>query len=164
MDADLDTLCTALYVKIDDELKIRPELRRHRPEVGLCPKLSDAELISLCVVQALLGFSSETRFLRFAKEHLRHLFPYIPGQSGYNKRLRRAGEQLSAIIRLLTTETDCWLDDTWLVDSTPVEYGADADRRRFGPRRLRRLRPSAVTPASSGAFASISLRHLLGCR
>ena len=130
VDADLDTLCTALYVKIDDELKIRPELRRRRPEVGLCPKLSDAELISLCVVQALLGFSSETRFLRFAKEHLRHLFPYIPGQSGYNKRLRRAGDQLTAIIRLLATETDCWLDDTWLVDSTPVECGRSRETAR----------------------------------
>ncbi len=57
MDADLDTLATALYVKIDDELKIRPELGRSRPEVGLCPKLSDAELLTLAVIQALLGFS-----------------------------------------------------------------------------------------------------------
>lgn len=123
MDADLDTLCTALYVKIDDELKIRPELRRERPEVGLMPKLSDAELICLAVVQALLGFSSETRFLRHASDHLRHLFPYIPAQSGYNKRLRRAAPQLRAIMRTLAVECQCWHDDTWLVDSTPVECG-----------------------------------------
>ena len=66
MDADLDTLCTALYVRADDELKMRPELARRRPRVGIAPKLSDAELITLAVVQALLGFSSETRFLRYA--------------------------------------------------------------------------------------------------
>jgi len=27
--------------------------------------------------------------VRYARTHLRHLFPYLPGQSGYNKRLRR---------------------------------------------------------------------------
>jgi len=27
--------------------------------------------------------------LRFAGEHLRHLFPFLPQQPGYNKRLRR---------------------------------------------------------------------------
>jgi hypothetical protein len=123
VDADLDTLATALYVRIDDELKMRPELARPRPEIGLCPKLSDAELLTLCVIQALLGFSSETRFLRHASVHLRHLFPYVPGQSGYNKRLRRAAPQLRTVIRLLAQDTDGWFDDTWLVDSTPVECG-----------------------------------------
>ena len=123
MDADLDTLATALYVRIDDALKTRPELTRCRPEIGLCPKLSDAELLTLAVIQALLGFSSETRFLRHASAHLCHLFPYVPGQSGYNKRLRRAAFQLRAVIRLLSIETESFFDDIWLVDSTPVECG-----------------------------------------
>ena len=123
MDADLDTLCTALYVRVDDELKMRPELVRYRPAVGIAPKLSDAELVTLAVVQALLGFGSETRFLRFAKTHLRSLFPYVPNQSGYNKRLRAAAGQLQAFIRILARSTSLWSDDTWLVDSTPVECG-----------------------------------------
>ena len=123
MDADLDTLATALYVRIDDELKIRPELGRWRPNVGLCPRLSDAELITMAVIQALLGFGSETRFLRFARSKLVHLFPYVPNQSGYNKRLRAAAGQLRALVRVLAQETDLWDDDTWMVDSTPVECG-----------------------------------------
>jgi hypothetical protein len=99
VDADLDTLCTALYVRVDDELKMRPELGRCRPAVGIAPKLTDAELIRLSVVQALLGFSSQTRFLRFARQHLSHLFPYVPTQSGYNKRRRAAAGQFQALIR-----------------------------------------------------------------
>ena len=69
VDTDLDTLATALYVTIDDELKVRPELTRFRPEISLCPKLSDVELLTLAVVQALLGFTSEARLLRHASAH-----------------------------------------------------------------------------------------------
>ncbi len=29
-------------------------------------------------MQALLGFTSEARWLRHARAHLRHLFPYLP--------------------------------------------------------------------------------------
>lgn len=123
MDAELDTFVTALYVKIDDALRIHPELRQWRPSVGLAPKLSDAELLTLAVLQALLGFTSETRFLRHAKGHLGSWFPYIPHQSGYNKRLRKAEGQLRAIIRLLALDTEHWDDDTWVMDSTPVECG-----------------------------------------
>lgn len=37
------------------------------PKVGIVPKLSDAELLTLAVLPALLGFTSETRFLRHAE-------------------------------------------------------------------------------------------------
>jgi hypothetical protein len=123
VDADLDTLATALYVTIDDLLKTSPHLAPWRPAVGIAPKLSDAELVTLAVLQALLGFTSEARWLRHASRHLRHLFPYLPGQSGYNKRLRRTGELLRQVIRAVATDTALWSDDVWVVDSTPVECG-----------------------------------------
>ncbi len=123
MDADLDTFVTALYVTIDDALRTHPELRRWRPKVGLAPKLSDAELLTMAVLQALLGFTSETRFLRHTKSHLTQLFPYVPYQSGYNKRLRKAEHQLMVVIRLIAKDTELWGDDTWVMDSTPVECG-----------------------------------------
>ncbi len=66
MDADLDTLATALYVRVDDLLKSSPEHAPARPKVGITPKISDAELVTLSVMQALLGHSSEARWLRFA--------------------------------------------------------------------------------------------------
>ena len=123
MDADLDTLATALYVTIDDRLQQVPHLAPWRPPVGIAPKLSDAELLTLAVMQALLGFTSEARWLRHAGRHLRHLFPYLPGQSGYNKRLRRTTELLGHLIRVVARDTTLWSDDVWVVDSTPVECG-----------------------------------------
>jgi hypothetical protein len=123
VDADLDTLATALYVKIDELLKAAPQLAPWRPAVGIAPKLTDAELVCLAVLQALLGFCSEARWLRYAHAHLGHLFPYLPKQPGYNKRLRAAADLLRQVIGVLATDTSWWTDDVWVADSTPVECG-----------------------------------------
>lgn len=123
MTTDIDTLATALYVRVDDLLKASPDLGPWRPKIGLLPKLSDAELVTLAVMQALLGFTSEARWIRYAHAHLRGLFPYLPHQPGYNKRLRRTGPLVRHVIRLLAGETAWWADDVWIVDSTPVECG-----------------------------------------
>lgn len=123
MDADLDTLVTALYVRVDDAVKDDPGLAPWRPAVGIAPKLSDAELVTVAVMQDLLGFTSETRWLRYARQHLAHLFPYLPGQAGYNKRLRAAAGLIKTLIRMLAADTSAWTDDTWVIDSTPIECG-----------------------------------------
>ena len=121
MDADLDTLATALYARADDLLKSFPEHVPWRPAVGIAPRICDAEMVTLSVMQALLGHTSEARWLRFAGEHLRHLFPYLPKQPGYNKRLRRLAATLNWLIGVLARDTSVWSDDVWVVDSTPVE-------------------------------------------
>ena len=114
MTTDLNTLLTALYVWIDDYLG------PHR-RAGRRPKLTDAELLSLALAQALLGVHSEARWLRLIPQRLPGAFPYLPGQSGYNKRLRAALPLLKRLIRMLAADTDLWTDPVWLVDSTPVE-------------------------------------------
>ena len=121
MDADLDTLATALYVRTDDLLKDNPHQIPWRPTVGIAPMICDAEMVTLAVMQALLGHTSEARWLRFADGHLRHLFPYLPKQPGYNKRLRRLGATLNWLIGALARDTSVWSDDVWVIDSTPVE-------------------------------------------
>ncbi|MFF4551138.1 hypothetical protein [Streptomyces sp. NPDC001435] len=112
MKNDLDTLLTALYVKIDDDLG--SDRRMGRP-----PRLTDSELVCLAVAQALLGFASETRWLHYAHAHLASMFPYLPQQSGYNKRLRAALPLVKKAIRMLAVDTDFWFDTHWIVDSTP---------------------------------------------
>jgi hypothetical protein len=120
---ELDTLATALYVTTDDLLKVRPDVVPWRPRVGITPRLTDAELVTLAVMQALLGFTSEARWLRYARAHLGHLFRYLPQQPGYNKRLRAATVMILAIMRHLAADTTLWTDDVWVADSTPVECG-----------------------------------------
>jgi hypothetical protein len=122
----MDTVATALYVKTDNLLKESPQLAPYRPKTGIGPKLADAELVTLAVMQALMGFTSEARWLRYARAHLCHLFPYLPQQPGYNKRLRGAAPLIRHRIRALAASTASWTDDVWIVDSTPWSAAAPA--------------------------------------
>ena len=123
MNADLDALATRLYVTIDDLLTDHPEWRPERPAVGIAPQLTDAELVTLAVIQALLGYTSERRFIRYAHTHLRPWFPYLPQRAAYNKGLRAAGNMMQHVITDLARSCPSYTDDVWLADSTPVECG-----------------------------------------
>lgn len=116
MTTDIETLITALYVKIDDELVTDRWC-------GRPPLLSDSELVCLAVAQALLQVHSEARWLRFVGQRLGALFPYRPQRPGYNKRLRAALPLVKRVIRLLARDTDFWMDTVWITDSTPVPCG-----------------------------------------
>ena len=128
--ASLDTLATALYVVTDDMLKEFPHLAPERPARGRSPQLSDAELVTLAVLQALLGFTSEARWIRHARASMRHLFPYVPQQPGYNKRLRAARGLIQHCIAVLARSASRWTDDVWVADSTPVECGRSRETTR----------------------------------
>jgi hypothetical protein len=75
------------------------------------------------MMQAMPGFTSEARWLRHARARLRHLFPYLPLQPGYDKRLRKAAGLIRHITRTLAVDATLWTDDVRVVDSTPAEYG-----------------------------------------
>jgi hypothetical protein len=121
--ADLDALLTCLYVLVDDLL---PARRRF----GRPPRITDSELICLAVAQVLLDCPNERRFLRAAKRRLGHLFPYIPGQSGFNKRLRALAPQLLQTIALLARLSPSFCDRLRLLDSTPVPCAASRETVR----------------------------------
>ncbi|MEU6038654.1 hypothetical protein ABZ801_24915 [Actinomadura sp. NPDC047616] len=75
------------------------------------------------MMQALLGFTSEARWLRYVRTNPAAPVPFVPQQPGYNKRLRAALPQIKRIIRTLAADTGFWHDTIWIADSTPVECG-----------------------------------------
>jgi hypothetical protein len=79
---NLEALLSELYVFLDDHVV---PTRRGR---GRRSRLTDAELVTLAVAQALLGYHSEHRWIRFALVNLRGMFCYLPNQPGYHKRLK----------------------------------------------------------------------------
>jgi hypothetical protein len=70
MDADLDLLLIAVFCTADDLLPTKAHNARRM--------ISDAEVVTLCVAQAIMGITSDPRFVAVAGKHLRHLFPRIP--------------------------------------------------------------------------------------
>ena len=122
MSTDLDTLLTALYVFCDDHLA---PPGRTRP--GRRKKLSDAELLCLAVAQVLLGFPSQHHWLRFAYGRLGHLFPYLPHQPGYHKRLIAATPLIQRAVQKLATQIPSHADQLRLIDASPLPCGTSRE-------------------------------------
>ncbi len=55
------------------------------------------------------------------------LFPYLPKQPGYHKRLKAAGPLLAAALDFLAREVPSWHDQVRLIDATPVPCGASRE-------------------------------------
>jgi hypothetical protein len=143
--ADLDSLLTALYVLADDLLP-----RRRGP--GRRPRISDAEVVALAVAQVFLDCPKERRFLRFARARLGHLFPYIPGQSGYNKRVRALAPQICALIGHLTRSSPSFCDRLRLLDATPVPCGQSR----------KTVKRSALAGYAAYGYCAAHSRHFWG--
>mgnify|MGYP000883460807 FL=1 len=119
MDADLDTLCTVIYCTADDLLPAaRANARR---------KVTDAELVTLCVAQAIMGIPSDRRFLAAARRQLGHLFPDLPSQPAYWKRRRRLADAIEWLMVHFAQQSPGFSDDLLLVDSTPVPCAASRE-------------------------------------
>jgi hypothetical protein len=118
--ACLDDLVIALYVTIDELLG--PDRRAGHP--GRRPRLADSELVTLAVAQVLLGCHGEHRWLRFCHWRLGHLFPYLPNQPGYNKRLRGARWLLWEVMAHLAGRTPSTDDPLRLLDATALPCAA----------------------------------------
>ena len=119
---DLDTLLIALYVEIDDHV-IPSGLRGP----GQPKKLADAELACLAVAQVLLGARSEHHWLRLCRARLGHLFPYVPKQPGYHKRVKAAAPLLAAVMDHLARQCPSWYDQARLIDARPVPCGTSRE-------------------------------------
>jgi len=122
MHADLDTLCTVVYCTADDLLPERPGNARRR--------VTDAELATLCVAQAIMGIPSDRRFLAVARRRLGDLFPELPKQPGYHKRRARLTETIEWLIGVFAAESPGFHDDLLLIDSTPVECARSVETTR----------------------------------
>ena len=117
--ADLDLLLTAVFAAADDLL---PERRRNARR-----SVTDAEVVTLAVAQAIMNVPSDREFLAIAGKRLAHLFPKLPLQPGYWKRRARCSEHIDWLIGMFAADSPGARDTMVLIDSTPVECGRSVD-------------------------------------
>jgi Transposase DDE domain len=120
--ADLDLLLTAVFCTADDLLPEREKNARR--------SLTDAEVATLCVAQAVMGISSDREFLAVASKRLGELFPSLPKQPGFHKRRRRLTETIEWLIGVFAADCPGHSDPVVLLDSTPVECGRSLETVR----------------------------------
>jgi len=153
MDADLDLLLTAVYCMADDFLPVRQRNVRRR--------VSDAEVVTLCVAQAIMGIPSDPRFVAVAGKRLRHLFPTIPTRDAFHKRRLRLSGQIEALIAHFARQSPGFFDDLLLVDSTPVECARSRETvKRGGASSL----AEALTDAADYGYCASHSRFFFGFR
>ena len=158
MDADLDTLCTVIYCTADDLL---PEARANARR-----RITDAELVTLCVAQAIMGIPSDRRFL-----------PPLAGSSGICSRTcpaspptgsadgawptRSSGSWACSPARARASATTCCWSTRPRCPAPPAVRRPSARRSQTRPATA----TAAATRAGTGAFAAParrSRRHAAG--
>ncbi len=111
--ADLDLLLTAVFCTADDLLPERAKNARRR--------VTDAEVVTLAVAQAIMGVPSDDRFLRLAARSLGELFPQLPKQPGFHKRRARLTETIEWLVGVFAARSPGYQDNLVLLDSTPMQ-------------------------------------------
>jgi Transposase DDE domain len=144
--ADLDLLLIAVFCVADDLLPKRPGNARRM--------VTDAEVVTLCVGQAIMGIPSDQRFLAAARTRLAHLFPVLPKRAGYLKRRQRLADTIEALIAVFARDSPGFHDDLLLVDSTPVECA----------RSIETTRRSQLADAADYGYCASHSRYFWGFR
>lgn len=124
MDADLDLLLIAVYCTADDLLPPMPGNARRR--------ITDAEVVTLAVAQAMMGIPSDRRFLAAARRQVGHLFPHLPERTAFFKRRLRLSEVMEALIAEFARHSPGFYDEVLLVDSTPIECARSRETVKRG--------------------------------
>ncbi len=154
MFADLDLLLIAVFCAADDLLPKKPGNARRI--------VTDAEVVTLCVAQAIMGIPSDPRFLAVARKRLGHLFPTLPDRSGFYKRREALSDTLEALIAEFARHSPGSGDDVLLIDSTPVETARSRETVKRGGQAASPTR-SATPPTTATAPATAATSTAFGC-
>jgi len=114
-----DTVLTILYVLVDDWYKIEGKFLVGRT-VGVKPRLSDSEMLTLMLAQDFVPYPGETQYLGFIRANYLALFPQLLDQSQYNRRARRLRGVVEPLRRAGLAHLGVTHPEYLLLDTKPV--------------------------------------------
>lgn len=147
---------TAVYVYVDDYLQAHPTQARWRRSPHADPRFTDAEVLTIALLQGCLGVPTLKQAYQFVAANQHAAFPCLPSYSQWLARLHA----LSSLTgRLLQAAAQCGLlpDRCYLLDSKPIPVCKPI---RHGRVRLLRDEGAYFGKTSCGWFFGFKLHAL----
>ena len=145
---------TYLYVFVDDFLQARPTLRAWRRSPNASPTFTDAEVITIGLMQGCLGCATLKQTYRLIEGNFKDAFPLLPTYSQWLARLHALAPIVGMLIQHALPPLESRL---YLMDSKPIPMCKPI---RHGRVRLLRDEGAYFGCGTSGWFFGFKL-HLL---
>ena len=119
MSASVEHQMTEVYCFVDDFLKAHPQLAQWRHSSHARPRFSDAEVLTIALVQGVLEVATLKQTYRLVAQNWRAAFPSLPSYKQWLTRLPHLWPHVGRL--LATTCTHAWYAaHVYLMDSKPI--------------------------------------------
>jgi transposase len=147
---------TEIYCFVDDFLKARPTLSRWRRSVHAAPRFTDAEVLTVALLQADVGTDTLKQTYDLVAKNWRSAFPRLPSYAQWLARLHRLTRQVGALLGA-TCAHDSTQARLYLINSKPIPL---CHSLRHGRVRLMREDGARFGRTSKGWFFGFKLHAL----
>ncbi len=161
MSNSVDHQMTELYCFVDECWKRRPGLARWRRSPHAQPQFSDAEVVTIALLQGVFAVATLKQTYRLVARNWRSAFPALPTYQQGIARLHHLGPHIGRVLAT-TCEHAAQAARLYLIDSKPIPLRAPI---RHGRVRLLREEGAYFGKTSKGGFFGFKLqllRHING--
>jgi Transposase DDE domain len=156
MDPSVNHQMTEIYCFVDEFLKRHPALAHWRRSPHAWPQFSDAEVLTLALLQGVFAVATLKQTYRLVTRNWRSAFPALPTYPQWIARLHQVGPQVGRVLAS-TCGHAATAARFYLIDSKPIPLCAPI---RHGRVRLLRDEGAYFGKTSKGWFFGCKL-HLL---
>ena len=110
---------TEIYVVVDDFFKAHPKLAKWRHSPNDTPPFTDAEVLTIALMQGCLGVQSLKETYKKIAANYRTAFPHLCSYKQWIGRVHALSRQTDALLRA-TTALPEGVEALYLVDSKPI--------------------------------------------
>jgi transposase len=155
--ASIAAQMTAVYVFVDDYLKLHPALSKWRSSNNDAPAFTDAEVLTVALLQGCLGVPTLKQTHRFVAANHRAAFPCLPCYAQWLARLHALSAVVGHLIQAAAGQS-LLLGELYLLDAKPVPMCLPW---RNGRTRLLREDGACYGKTSTGWFFGFKLHVLV---
>jgi transposase len=156
MDYSVDHQMIEIYCFVDEFFKTHPALASWRRSPHAQPQFSDAEVLTIALLQGVLAVATLKQTYRLVARNWRNAFPFLPTYQQWIARLHQVGPQVGRVLAS-TCSHAATAARLYLIDSKPIPLCAPV---RHGRVRLLREEGAYFGKTSKGWFFGFKL-HLL---